>query len=199
MLVVALTGGIGSGKSTACRLFAQLGVPIVDTDLIAREAVRPGQPALDEIVALFGRSVLNPRGELDRTRMRQLIFNDDTKKQQLESILHPRIRAETKRQIAALDTAYCVVAIPLLIETEQLEIAERILVIDCPESEQIRRVTERDGQTENEVRSIITAQATRAERLAVAHDVIQNDGDLQHLRQQVQKLHKKYLLASGAD
>lgn len=194
MLVVALTGGIGSGKSTACRYFEQLGVPVIDADLIARKLVQPGEAALDEIAQQLGSSLLTSEGELDRAQLRQIVFSDPDKKKLLESILHPRVRSEMKRRIETLTAPYCIVAIPLLVETGQLEIADRILVIDSDEAEQIKRATKRDNQPEEAVRLIISAQADRPERLAVADDIILNDGDLQNLRQQVQKLHDQYLL-----
>jgi len=197
MLVVALTGGIGSGKTTACRLFESLGAPVIDADEIARLLVRPGEPALNQIATQFGQTVLTAEGHLDRPKLRQLIFNNEENKAQLESILHPRIRQEMTRQIAALDSAYCIVAIPLLVETGQMEIADRILVIDTPESEQLKRVTARDNQSEKEVEAIISAQASRAARLKVADDIIQNDGGLEHLRQQVEALHQQYLSESA--
>ncbi len=193
MLVVALTGGIGSGKTTACRLFETLGSPIIDADLIARSLVEPGEPALDEITQQFGSAVLTTKGSLDRKRLRQLIFSDSKKKQLLESILHPRIRREMVRRIAELTTPYCIVAIPLLVESSQMEIADRILVIDTTEDEQRQRVIERDEQTEEAVAAIISSQASRAARLALADDIIDNSGDIRHLRAQVETYHQKYL------
>lgn len=193
MLVVALTGGIGSGKTTACRLFETLGTPIIDADLIARSLVEPGEPALDEITQQFGSSVLTTKGTLDRKRVRQLIFSDREKRHLLESILHPRIRREMVRRIAELTTPYCIVAIPLLVESGQMEIADRVLVIDTTESEQLQRVIERDEQTEEAVAAIISSQASRAARLALADDIIDNSGDIGHLQAQVESYHQKYL------
>ncbi|HED40095.1 MAG TPA: dephospho-CoA kinase [Chromatiales bacterium] len=193
MLVVALTGGIGSGKTTACRLFETLGTPIIDADLIARSLVEPGEPALDEITQQFGSSVLTTKGTLDRKRVRQLIFSDREKRHLLESILHPRIRREMVRRIAELTTPYCIVAIPLLVESGQIEIADRVLVIDTTESEQLQRVIERDEQTEEAVAAIISSQASRAARLALADDIIDNSGDIGHLQAQVESYHQKYL------
>jgi len=193
MLVVALTGGIGSGKTTACRLFETLGTPIIDADLIARSLVEPGKPALDEITQQFGSSVLTTKGTLDRKRVRQLIFSDREKRHLLESILHPRIRREMVRRIAELTTPYCIVAIPLLVESGQMEIADRVLVIDTTESEQLQRVIERDEQAKEAVAAIISSQASRAARLALADDIIDNSGDIGHLQAQVESYHQKYL------
>ncbi len=193
MLVVALTGGIGSGKTTACRLFETLGTPIIDADLIARSLVEPGEPALDEITQQFGGAVLTTKGTLDRKRVRQLIFSDREKRHLLESILHPRIRREMVRRIAELTTPYCIVAIPLLVESGQMEIVDRVLVIDTTESEQLQRVVERDEQTEEAVAAIISSQASRAARLALADDIIDNSGDIGHLQAQVESYHQKYL------
>ncbi len=198
MLVVALTGGIGSGKSTVSQLFEALGTPVIDTDIIARQLVTPGSTALDEIINQFGPTILSTDGSLDRAKLRQIIFQNAEKKAQLESILHPLIRKEVARQISTLTAPYCIVAIPLLIESNQEEIANRILVVDTPESAQLARVTRRDNQTENEVSAIISAQASRDERLAAANEVIHNDGSLEELKQQVAVLHQKYLGYSQA-
>ncbi len=193
MLVVALTGGIGSGKTTASRLFEQLTTPVIDADVIARLLVEPGMPALDEIKQQFGSSVEADDGTLNRARLREIIFNDSEKKQRLESILHPPVRQEMKRRISLLSAPYCIIAIPLLVEGGQLEIADRILVIDTPEALQLQRAMQRDHQSEAEIRAIISSQASRNARLAVADDIIHNDGSLEHLQQQVTALHQKYL------
>lgn len=192
MLVVALTGGIGSGKTTASQLFEKLGTPVIDADEIARLVVQPGQPALTEVIKQFGPPVLTVDGLLDRAKLRQIIFNDAEKKRLLEAILHPRIREEMSRSLSKLSAPYCIVVIPLLVESNQLEIANRILVIDTPEALQLSRVTQRDHQTTSEVSAIITSQATRDARLAIADDIILNDGDLKKLQQQVESHHQKY-------
>ncbi len=196
MLVVALTGGIGSGKTTVSQLFEAFGIPVVDTDIIARQLVAPGEVALKAIINQFGSAILSADRSLNRTKLRQIIFQNAEKKAQLESILHPLIRQEVARQISALIAPYCIVAIPLLIENNQQGIANRTLVVDTPESAQLARVTLRDNQTENEVSAIISAQASRDERLAAADEVIHNDGSLAELKQQVAVLHQKYLIYS---
>lgn len=192
MLVVGLTGGIGSGKTTAARLFAELGVPVIDTDQIARELVEPGQPALEEVVASFGPEVLTREGDLDRARMRQLVFQDPDQRRRLEAILHPRVRETVQQRVRDLDAPYCVVAIPLLIETGQRDLVDRILVVDAPPTAQLARATKRDGTSVAEVQAIMASQATREERLAAADEVLLNDGDRARLTAQVMELHARY-------
>jgi len=193
MLVVALTGGIGSGKTTVSQLFEAFGTPVVDTDIIARQLVAPGEPALNDIAKQFGHTVFSSDGSLDRAKLRQTIFQNGEKKAQLESILHPLIRKEVARQIAALTAPYCIVAIPLLVESGQTDIADRVLVVDTPEAAQLTRVMLRDNQTEKEITAIISSQASRDARLAIADDIIHNHSSLKALKQQVETLHRKYL------
>jgi dephospho-CoA kinase len=193
MLVVGLTGGIGSGKTTVANLFSALGAPLIDADVIARELVAPGSPVLNEIIDCFGADVLDPRGDLDRLRLRQRVFTDPGQRRRLEAILHPRIRAEIARQIGRLDAPYCIVSIPLLVETAQTDLVDRILVVDCPPELQRERVARRDGWGEDEITGAMQAQATRAERLAAADDVIVNDRDLDALRDRVISLHRDYI------
>lgn len=192
-LVVALTGGIGSGKSTVSRHFEKLGVPVIDADLIAREQVKPGAPALDEIRERFGAAVITPTGGLDRDRMRGIVFENSTKRIQLQQILHPRIRSEMQLRLAQLDTPYAVLVIPLLLESGQNSLADRILVVDIPEVHQIERVRQRDGLKRTQIEQIIAAQVDRQSRLAVADDVISNDRGLQTLEKAVEQLHRRYL------
>jgi len=199
MLVVALTGGIGSGKTTVSQLFEALGAPIVDTDIIARQLVAPGKAALIEITNQLGETILNPDGTLDRAQLRQMIFQNQDKKKLLESILHPLIRKEMMRQISSLTTPYCIVVIPLLVESGQMEFADRILVIDTTEAAQLARVSQRDNQTENEIAAIVASQASRDARLAIANDVIHNNSTLDELKQQVATLHQKYLAITNSD
>lgn len=193
MLVVGLTGGIGSGKTAVSNRFAFHGVPVIDTDQLARELVEPGQPALREIAATFGLDCVDDRGRLRRDYLREQIFADPAGRRQLEAILHPRIRTAMQAQIAALTTPYCIVVIPLLVETGMAESVDRILVVDVSENEQIRRVMHRDNASEAQVRRILAAQATRTQRLARANEVLENHGDLDWLNQQVAILHERYM------
>lgn len=192
MLVIALTGGIGSGKSAVSRRFAELGVPVIDTDLIAREQVLPGSPALQEISDSFGPEVIRQDGSLDRPALRTLVFDSPEKRQHLEDILHPRILAEMQQRLETLNAPYAILVIPLLLETGQNELAERILVVDCPESLQISRVQQRDGLAAPQIRQILTAQVDRATRLSRADDVIENTGTLQDLMKATERLHHFY-------
>lgn len=198
MLVVGLTGGIGSGKTTVADCFAALGVPLIDADAIARELVEPGSPVLSEIVDCFGPDVLNPSGDLDRLRLRHRVFTDPGERRRLEAILHPRIRAEMARRIRELNARYCIVSIPLMVETAQTDLVDRVLVVDCPPELQRERIARRDGWPEEEIDGALRAQATRAQRLRAADDVIVNDGDLDTLRDTVATLHRRYLELSRA-
>ena len=198
-LVVGLTGGIGSGKTTVANLFSQVGVPVIDADELARELVAPGQPAFEEIVSEFGRDLLSASGTLDRSRLRALVFRNATKRKRLEAILHPRIRCEMERRLSATEASYCLLVIPLLFETDQVELVDRVLVVDALREQQIRRTQARDGVTRKSVEGILRAQLGRPARLARAHDIIRNDSDLAHLGQQVQALHERYLERSGGD
>ncbi len=193
MLVVALTGGIGSGKSSVSHQFEKLGVPVLDADLIAREQVLPGSAALDEIKALFGSKVIQQDGSLDRAILRNLVFNAPEKRQQLEQILHPRIRKEMELRLQSLDAPYAILVIPLLLETGQNELADRILVVDCPETQQLSRVRQRDGLDDAQIKQILAAQVDRATRLSSADDVIENSGSLEALVESIKRLHRFYL------
>jgi len=195
---VALTGGIASGKSTVANLFAELGIPLIDTDVIAREVVEPGRPALAAIVAAFGPGVLDAQGCLDRRRMRERIFADPTAKQGLEAILHPAIRAEMERQSRVAGGPYQVLVIPLLAESGRRDHVDRVLLVDVPEALQVERLALRDGVSREQAEAALNAQATRAERLAMADDIVRNTGRLEELREKVAELHAKYLaLAAG--
>jgi dephospho-CoA kinase len=195
---IALTGGIASGKTTVANLFAELGVPLIDTDVIARQVVEPGQPALAEVVASFGPDVLDADGRLDRRRMRKRIFSDPSAKQRLEAILHPAIRAEMERQSRVARGPYQVLVIPLLTEGKRRDHVDRVLLVDVPEELQIQRLMMRDGVTHEQARASLNAQATRAERLAMADDVVRNTGRTDGLRDEVAKLHTKYLALAEA-
>lgn len=195
MFSVGLTGGIGSGKSTVSELFKKLGVTIIDADQIAHDITKPGTYALESIVEHFGKSVLKTDGSLNRRTLRKTIFENPEERKWLENKLHPIIREAMKLKIAKADTVYCLLVIPLLTETKlkNYDYLDRICVIDAPESIQIERTAIRDNISEAEVKSIIQSQASNAERLSIADDVIQNDGDLNHLKEQVLKLNQHYL------
>lgn len=189
---VALTGGIASGKSTVARLFSALGVPVIDTDVIARQVVEPGAAALDAVVAEFGRGVLDAAGGLDRRRMRELIFADAGARRRLEAILHPAIRAEMARQSLAAGGPYQLLVIPLLAEGGRRDHVDRVLLVDAPEAVQVERLVTRDGVSGDQARASLAAQATRAQRLAIADDVITNSGPEDELRSAVVALDSKY-------
>jgi dephospho-CoA kinase len=192
---VALTGGIASGKTTVANLFAAHGVPLVDTDLIAREVVEPGQPALAAVVEAFGADVLDPQGRLDRRRLRETIFADAAARDRLEAILHPAIRAEMERQSAAVANKgpYQLLVIPLLTENGRRDHVDRVLVVDAPESLQIERLMARDLVSREQAQASLRAQASRSARLAMADDVVTNSGQPEHLREQVAALHANYV------
>lgn len=191
-LRVGLTGGIASGKSTVAGLFAELGVEVIDADEAAREAVRPGSPALAEIAAAFGQAVLTPQGTLDRAAMRAEAFADPDKRRRLEAILHPRIRARIAERVAAVQGPYCIIEIPLLVESGWQEGLDRVLVVDATEQEQIARARTRSDLTAAQVTAIIRTQATRGRRLAAADEVIANHDGREALVSQVRELHEKY-------
>ena len=197
MLVVGLTGGIGSGKSEAAAMFAARGVPVIDTDAIAHALVAPGQAALQAIAKAFGAAALQPDGGLDRAWMRQRIFADPAARQTLENILHPLIREEVRQSLERnADAAYQIVMVPLLFETgAYAQMIDRSLLVDCDETLQISRAMARSRLSESEVRAIMAAQWPRAQRLAAADDVIRNEGSLQELAEQVQAKHEKYIKA----
>ena len=189
---VGLTGGIASGKTTVANHFADIGVPVIDTDVIARQVVTPGEPALEEIRERFGDSVINESGELNRIAMRKLIFFDDKLRIALENILHPRIGAETRRQSAAADGDYQVIVVPLLVGSPLLQFIDRVLVVDCDEDTQVERLLARDAESTQQARKIISAQASRDQRLAIADDIIDNNRELAEMKQQVALLDQKY-------
>jgi dephospho-CoA kinase len=195
---VALTGGIASGKTTVANLFAELGVPLIDTDVIARQVVEPGHPALTEVVQAFGPGVLDAEGRLDRRRMRERIFSDPAAKQRLEAILHPAIRVEMEHQSRAAGGPYQVLVIPLLTEGRRRDHVDRVLLVDVPEELQVQRLMMRDGVTHPQAEASLSAQATRAERLALADDVVRNTGRVDELRESVAQLHQKYLALAAA-
>lgn len=189
---VGLTGGIASGKSTVADLFARHGVTIVDTDVIARQVVEPGCSALAEISDQFGDQVIDSSGHLDRAAMRKIVFADTAARERLEAILHPRIRAETRRQLLAAEGDYVIVVVPLLVESPLRDDVDRVLVVDCSEDTQLRRLLARDAESEQQARRMLAAQASREQRLAAADDIIRNDDDLAFTQSQVDALHTFY-------
>ncbi|HEY9050696.1 MAG TPA: dephospho-CoA kinase [Gammaproteobacteria bacterium] len=193
MLVIGLTGGIGSGKSTVANIFAEYQVPVIDTDKIAHQLVAPGQAALDEIIQTFGKSILTSNDELDRKKLAAITFNNEKSRIQLEKILHPRIRQEVEKQLSKLNTPYVIIVIPLLTEKGKYDFIDRVLVIDCEESQQINRTLQRDNRSETEINNILRAQASRQERNTIADDIIENTGNMEALRQSVSQLHHYYL------
>ena len=190
---VALTGGIASGKTAVANEFESLGAVVIDTDQIARDIVEPGSPALEKIVATFGPDVLDAGGRMDRKRMRDRVFANPAERQQLAAITHPAIRDELARRAAQLGGLYQIHVIPLLVEGGRGDAYDRVLVVDCPVELQLARLVRRDGNSEAQARQILAAQATRAQRLAAADDVLENTGTLNELRDEVRKLHTKYI------
>jgi dephospho-CoA kinase len=191
-LRIGLTGGIASGKSTVADMFAELGIPVIDTDVIAREVVEPGSPALKEIREAFGDEVIAADGTLDRPALRTIVFATEEARRRLEAILHPRIRAATMVQAAAAGGDYQLIVVPLLVESPLRSFVDRILVVDCDVETQVERLLQRDSGSEEQARRIIAAQASREDRLAVADDVIRNEGNLQETRRRVEELHRQY-------
>jgi dephospho-CoA kinase len=193
-LLIALTGGIASGKTAVAELFAKLGVPVLDTDQIARDVVAPGMPALAQLVTEFGPEILDAHGRLDRARMRERVFGDPAQRRKLEAITHPAIREELARRSAAAGGDYQIHVIPLLVETGRAAAYDRVLVVDCPEAAQLARLMARDGASRPQAEEILGAQASREERLNAADDVIENTGTLADLARFVELLHRNYTL-----
>jgi dephospho-CoA kinase len=195
--ILGLTGGIGSGKSAAAQCFVDLGIHLVDADNAARWVVEPGRPALAKIAEHFGAEVLQADGTLNRAALRELIFKDPQHRVWLEGLLHPLIREEIRRYLARAESPYAILVSPLLLETSQHQMVQRVLVIDVPEAVQIERTVLRDKTNEAQVRAILKAQASREERLSRADDVIVNDRDPAWLKSEVERLHHFYLTLRG--
>ena len=191
-LRIGLTGGIASGKSTVAEMFSELGIPIIDTDVIARQVVMPGQPALEELRERFGQSVIDTDGNLDRAAMRKIVFADEEARRELEAILHPRIGAETRRQSESADGPYQLIVVPLLAQSALLDFVDRVLVVDCDEELQVQRLLVRDAETIDQAQRMLAAQSSRSERLSIADDVIDNSGDLRSTRTAVTQLDRMY-------
>lgn len=191
--VVVLTGGIASGKSTVSERFQRLGVPIIDTDVIAKNLVEPGKPALNAIIAQFGEEYLHLDGRLNRSRLRTLVFSKPEARQKLELILHPAIRKIAKRQVSTTKFPYCILVIPLFVESSRYDWVDRVLVVDVPEDIQLKRVMARDNLDRQQAKAILATQASRNDRLALADDVIENMGKIEDLEAEVARLHEEYL------
>lgn len=188
-----MTGGIGSGKTTVANGFKTLGVPVIDADQLARELVAPGQPALAEIIAIFGKDCISRDGQLNRAHIRQEIYSDAGLKYRLEAILHPKIRQRIRTLLADIHEPYCIVVIPLLLETQQTDLVDRVLVVDTPEKEQLARVAARDSLSHNTIMAIMQTQADRGTRLQAADDIIVNNSDLASLTERILELHTQYM------
>lgn len=191
--ILGLTGGIGSGKSAASQWFETQGITVVDADIVAREIVEKGQPALEQIKQSFGDWVLLENGELDRRALREHIFKEPQARHQLEQITHPAIRQSIIQQLQAATSPYVILVSPLLFETNQHQLTQRTLLIDASEDLQILRASQRDGQSIEQIQKIIAAQMPRAEKLKIADDVILNDGHIEHLYRKLEPLHQQYL------
>ena len=192
-LLIGLTGGIGTGKSTVCKLFAERGVAVIDADAVAKELVALDQPALQAIVQEFGKGIIDAKGRLRRDRLRSIVFSDPEQRKRLEKLLHPLILEEMLSRANRAGGPYCILCIPLLVETDQSSAVDRVLVVDAPQALQIQRVMERDHLTIDEIKAIMHAQASREDRLEAADDVIMNASDMTKLAEQVNALHQKYL------
>lgn len=199
-LVIGLTGGIGAGKSVVAQYFAQLGITVIDADLIARQVVEPGMPALQAIIQRFGNEIVGENGSLNRALLREIIFKDPVDREWLENLTHPMIYQAIQTQIEHSQSSYCIVVIPLLLEKNQTrQRVDRILVVDAPETLQRDRAVKRDKTSAENIQSIMNAQLTREERLAAADDVLVNDQDLRSLERKILALHELYLsIARGS-
>jgi dephospho-CoA kinase len=197
MYVIGLTGGIGSGKSTVASRFEKLGIEIVDADLLSREVVKPASPALQEITQHFGADILTASGELDRGRLRQIVFANPAERHWLEALLHPLIADLIRQRIAGCDSPYCLLVSPLLLETQQQALVDRVLVVDVSEQTQLKRVRHRDGSDETTIRAIIATQIDRQQRLQAADDVLNNEQSQTDVDAQIAGLHSRYLILAN--
>lgn len=198
MLVIGLTGGIGSGKTVASDYLADKGITVVDADVVAREVVAPGEPALNAIVERFGADVLNGDGSLDRAALRRIVFADENARRDLEAITHPAIRDRIMEQLHASGSPYTLLVSPLLLETDQYELVDRVLVIDAPEALQRERTVARDAVPPEQVDAIMAAQMNRVKRRGRADDIVVNDGNREHLYVLLDKMHQRYLKLAKA-
>jgi len=191
-LKIGLTGGIGSGKSTACDIFSELGVPVIDADVIAYELVKPGMPAFNEIKKIFGTEIISSDGTLDRKIIRDKVFANEIDRKKLENILHPAVYEEISIQVKNINSKYCIISIPLLLETNASKTVDRILVIDVPRELQLERASNRDKTNKNDIHAIIDSQISRKDRLSAANDIVDNKGNINDLRKKICDLHKFY-------
>jgi dephospho-CoA kinase len=192
-LVIGVTGGIGSGKTTVADLFASLGVPVIDADELAREVVKPGRAAHEAIVRRFGPEILTPSGELDRRELRERVFADPANRAHIEQIVHPEVYAEISRQLDRITSPYAIVVVPLLLESGGKDIVDRVLVVDAAEESQIERTNRRDGTARGTIEKILAAQLDRQSRLSQADDIIENNASIEALEEAVGRLHRRYL------
>jgi len=193
MLIIGLTGGIGSGKSVASDKFKSLGITIVDADVASRTVVEPGKPALKEIEDHFGSGIITAEGKLDRNNLREIIATDPEERKWLESVTHPKIGEQITKEISESTSVYTLFVAPLLLETNSQEMCSRVVVVDVPKDVQIRRTAKRDKVSPNQVKKMVAAQMEREKRLEKADDVLLNSGTIEDLEKQVEELHKKYI------
>ena len=192
VLKIGLTGGIGSGKSTACEIFSEFGIPVIDADIIAHSLVKRGMPALQAIISEFGEEIVTRDGCLDRKKLRNQIFTNETDRKKLENILHPAIYNEIAHETEGIRSKYCIIALPLLLETDASKIIDRILIIDAPRELQLSRASIRDNVSTSAIEAIMRSQISSNDRLAAADDIVNNDGDIDNLRRQICDLHRFY-------
>ena len=192
-MIIGLTGGIGSGKTAVSETFEKLGITVVDADLASRVVVEKGKPCLEEIAKHFGDDILNENDELNRAKLREIIFNSDSEKLWLESLLHPAIAEQIKDELNASKSPYTILVSPLLLETNQRDFCDKVLVVDVPIELQMERTTKRDGVSEDQVKSIIKSQINRDERLQLADEIILNEGSIEDLEIIVRELHEKFI------
>ena len=191
-LKIGLTGGIGSGKSAACKIFSELGVPVIDADDIAHSLVEPGMPAFKEITRIFGNEVIASDGSLDRKIIRDKVFANEIDRKRLESIIHPAVYEEIAVRVKNINSKYCIISIPLLLETDASKTVDRILVIDVPRELQLERAANRDKTNKNDINAIIDSQISRKDRLSAADDIVDNKGNINDLRKRICDLHEFY-------